>query len=143
MTKQVYINLPVEDLDRSRKFWESLGYTFEDHFSDSEAACLVLSPGHIYSMLLTRRKFAEFTDRPIAEAGKTTQVLIAIDVDEKSKVDELVRLAVENGGSIYSEPKDHDWMYYHSFADPDGHQWEVLYMDESRIPAVNETVSGD
>lgn len=84
-------------------------------------------------MLLTEPFFAGFTKKQIADATKTTEVLIAIDVATKDQVTEMVNKALEAGGSIYSNPADHGWMYQHSFADPDGHQWEVLYMDESKL----------
>jgi predicted lactoylglutathione lyase len=86
----------------------------------------------IYSMLVTHELFSTFTNRPIAEPI-TTQVLIAIEVDSKEKVDEMIQLALENGGSRYRDSADHGWMYYDSFADLDGHQWEVLYIDTSKM----------
>jgi predicted lactoylglutathione lyase len=85
-------------------------------------------------MLLTHPKFQQFTKKDIADATKTTEVLIALDAESREKVDELVRKAVEAGGSIYAEAQDHGWMYQHSYADLDGHQWELIFMDESAIP---------
>lgn len=126
----IYINLPVKDLAHSRRFWEALGFTFNEDYSDDRAAQLVLDDGKIYVMLLSRAFFQTFTHRTIAN-GSTTQVLLAIDVSSREEVDELVRLALDNGGSRYAEPKDYGWMYYDTFADPDGHQWEVLFGDET------------
>jgi predicted lactoylglutathione lyase len=131
-TTAVYINLPVKDLARSRRFWEALGFSFNEEFSDDRALQLVLDEGKINAMLLSRAFFQTFTDRPVAN-GATTQVLIALEVESREQVDELVSRALAHGGSRYSEPKDHDWMYYDTFADPDGHQWEVLYSDESKL----------
>jgi len=127
----IYVNLPVKDIARSRQFWEALGFSFNEAFSDERALQLVLEKDKIYVMLLSRAFFQTFTDRPVAN-GSTTQVLVAIDVESREQVDELVRRALANGGSRYSEPKDHGWMYYDTFADPDGHQWELLYSDESK-----------
>lgn len=86
-----------------------------------------MNEGLMYSMLITHEYFSTFTNRPIADAS-TTQVLTAVEVERKEKVDELVRLALENGGSRYRDPADHGWMYYDTFADPDGHQWEISFL---------------
>lgn len=131
--KSIYINLPVKELQTTRTFWTKLGFTFNEQFSDQNAICLVLNDETIYAMLLTRPFFQTFTNRPVAD-GANTQVLIAIEVDSREKVDEIIRLALENGGSRYKESTDMDWMYYDSFADPDGHQWEVMYTDPTKIP---------
>ena len=130
--KSIYINLPVKDLTRTRVFWTKLGFLFNEQFSDDKALCLVLNEGSMYSMLITHEFFQTFTDRPIANG--TTQVLIAVEVESRDKVDEITRLALENGGTRYKEAADHGWMYYDSFADPDGHQWEILFTDESLLP---------
>ena len=132
--KSIYINLPVQDLSKSRNFWTKLGFTFNDQFSDDKAICLVLNEGTMYSMLITNEFFKTFTNRSIADSS-TTQVLIAVEVESREKVDEIVRLALENGGSRYKESADHGWMYYDSFADLDGHQWEVMFTDATQIPA--------
>jgi len=134
MPSKIFVNLPVKDLNRSINFFKHLGFSFNPQFTDEKAACLVISEGSIYAMLLTEPLFAGFTKKQIADASKTTEVLIAIDVDTKDGVTEMVNKAIEAGGSIYSTPADHGWMYQHSFADPDGHQWEVLYMDETLLP---------
>ena len=134
MPKQIFVNLPVKDLTRSMDFFTKLGFTFNLQFTDEKAACLIINEGSIYAMLLTEPMFKNFTKKEIADATKTTEVLIAIDIETKEKVDELVKKAAEAGGSIYADPQDHGWMYQHGFADPDGHQWELLYMDETKVP---------
>ncbi len=134
MPTKIFVNLPVKDLKRSIDFFTHLGFSFNPRFTDDKAACLVINEGSIYAMLLTEPMFKNFTKKEIADASKTTEVLIAIDADSREQVDELVKKAVEACGSIYAKPADHGWMYQHSFADPDGHQWEVLYMDESKLP---------
>jgi len=133
MAKQIFINLPVSDLDKSMAFFKKLGFTFNLQFTDEKAACLVLGE-NIYSMLLTKPMFETFTKKPISDAKKSTEVLIAIDVETKEEVDELVKKAVTAGGKIYMEPQDHGWMYQHSFEDLDGHQWEIIYADMSKLP---------
>lgn len=135
MPTKIFVNLPVKDLKRSMDFFTALGFSFNLQFTDDKAACLVINDGSIYAMLLTEPMFKTFTKKEIADATKTTEVLIALDAESREKVDELVAKAVESGGSVYAEPADHGWMYQHSFADPDGHQWELLYIDESKIPA--------
>src|SRR5688572_16485706 len=124
--KSIYVNLPVKDLAATKSFWTKLGFGFNDQFSDDKALCLILNDGIMYSMLITHEFFSTFTNRSIAN-GSSTQVLLAIEVESKEKVDEIVQAALSNGGSRYRESADHGWMYYDSFADPDGHQWEVMY----------------
>ena len=134
MATKIFVNLPVKNLKRSIDFFSHLGFSFNMQFTDDKAACLIINDGSIYAMLLTEPMFKTFTKKEIADATKTTEVLIAIDAESKEKAGEMVSKAVEAGGSIYAEPQDHGWMYQHSFADPDGHQWEILYMDESKLP---------
>ena len=131
--KSIYLNLPVRDLEKTRNFWSKLGFSFNEQFSDDKALCLVLNDGLIYSMLITHEYFSTFTNRTIAD-GSTTQVLLSIEVDSKEQVDNLVRLALENGGTRYRDSEDNGWMYYDSFADLDGHQWEIIFMDISQMP---------
>jgi len=131
--KSIFVNLPIKDLQKTRDFWTKLGFTFNEQFSDERALCLVLSEGQMYSMLITLEMFSTFTNRPIAD-GSTTQVLTAIEVDSKEQVDTIVKLAIENGATRYRESADHGWMYYDSFADIDGHQWEILYTDPTQMP---------
>ncbi len=131
--KSIFVNLPVKDLQKTRTFWTKLGFAFNEQFSDDKALCLVLNDGNIYSMLITHELFSTFTNRPIAD-NSSTQVLIAIEVESREKVDEIVTLALENGANRYRESEDHGWMYYDSFADLDGHQWEVMFSDPNQIP---------
>jgi hypothetical protein len=133
MAKKIFINLPVKDLKKSIMFFEKLGFSFNMEFSDDSAACLMIGE-NIYAMLLLEKFFKTFTNKEIADAKKTTEVLIAIDAESRQSVDEMIRKAVEAGGLTYRNPQDNGWMYGHSFADLDGHQWEVLYLDESQMP---------
>lgn len=133
--KSIFVNLPAKDLKRSRDFWTKLGFFFNEQFSDENALCLVLQEGVIYSMLISHDMFKTFTNRDIADSS-TTQVLSAIEVDSREEVDRIVSLAMQHGGTRYRESADHGWMYYDSFADPDGHQWEVLYSDPTQLPSV-------
>lgn len=134
--KAVYINLPVKDLTRTRAFWTALGFSFNEQFSDDKALCLVLNEGSIYSMLISQDYFTTFTNRPLCD-GSMTQVLLAIEVESRDKVDEIVQAAMANGASRYRDAADHGWMYYDSFADPDGHQWEIMFSDFDQMPEQN------
>ncbi|MBZ0183702.1 MAG: glyoxalase/bleomycin resistance/extradiol dioxygenase family protein [Melioribacteraceae bacterium] len=131
--KSIYVNLPIKDINKTKDFWTKLGFSFNPQFSDEKALCLVLNEGLIYAMLLRQEFFSTFTNRPISD-NSTTQVLNAIEVDSREKVDEIVKLALENGGTRYRESADHGWMYYDSFADLDGHQWEVMFTDINQLP---------
>jgi predicted lactoylglutathione lyase len=132
MAKQIFVNLPVKDLNRSKEFFTALGFSINPQFSDDKGACVVIGE-NIFAMLLTEPFFKTFTRKEIADASKTTEVLIALDAESREAVDDMVRRAVDAGGSLYADPQDHGWMYQHSFADPDGHQWEVAYMDEAAL----------
>lgn len=134
MPTKIFVNLPVKDLKKTMDFFAHLGFSFNQQFTDEKAACLVINEGSIYAMLITEEFFKTFTKKPISDATKNTEVLIALDAESRQEVDDMIRKAVEAGGSVYMESQDHGWMYGHSFADPDGHQWEILYMDESAIP---------
>lgn len=132
--KQVFINLPVKDLQRSRQFFETLGFAFNPQFTDDNAACMIVGE-NIFAMLLVERFFKNFAAKPVADSSQTTEVLIAIQVESRAKVDEITRKALASGGLPNKEAQDHGWMYGRSFQDPDGHIWEVLYMDITQAPA--------
>lgn len=133
MAKSIYVNLPVKDLNKTMEFFTKLGFNFNMQFTNHEAACLVIGE-NIFAMLLTEERFRDFTKKPISDAKKSTEVLIAIDVESREEVDKMIKKAVDAGGSIYRDPEDHGWMYYHSFADLDGHQWEIMHADLSKLP---------
>lgn len=117
-------------MQASIKFFERIGFSFNSDFSDETGACLVIGD-NIFAMLLTEKKFTGFTNLPITDAHKSTEVLIAIDQPSKEAVNDMVEKAVQAGGKIYSAPQDHGWMYQKSFADPDGHKWEVFWMNSN------------
>ncbi len=133
MATKVFINLPVKDLEKSIAFFTGLGYSFNPQFTDEKAGCMVISDS-IFAMLLTEPFFETFTKKKVADAKTSTEVLIALDANSKDEVQQLVAKARELGGTIYAEPQDQGWMYQHSFADLDGHQWELIYMDMSQLP---------
>lgn len=133
MATKIFVNLPVRDLDRSVEFFTHLGYRFNPHFTDETATCMIVSDD-IYVMLLTEEKFATFTPKPICDARTSTEVLLALSMEGREEIDDMVRRAVAAGGATYSEPQDHGFMYQHGYQDPDGHIWELVYMEPSAIP---------
>lgn len=133
MNKQIYVNLPVKNLNRSKEFFSSLGYSFKPEFTNEHGACMVVSDT-IYVMLLAENFFQTFTPKAIADAGKTTEVLICLSCDSRAQVDELVAKAIAAGGKMPRPPQDHGFMYGHGFEDLDGHIWELMYMDPGAKP---------
>jgi predicted lactoylglutathione lyase len=133
MATKVFINLPVKDLEKSKTFFKGLGYSFNPQFTDEKAACMVISDT-IYAMFLTETYFKTFTKKNVSDATVSTEVLFALDAASKEEVQTMVANAKKLGATIYSEPADHGWMYQHSFADLDGHQWEIAYLDETKLP---------
>ena len=130
MAQSIFINLPVHDLGKSRAFYAGLGFSFNEQLSNDQAACVVVAQ-NILVMLLVKPFFATFTSKPIADAHQTTEVLNCLSCESRERVDELVRLAKQHGGSAPRDPQDHGLMYGHGFEDPDGHIWELAYMAPS------------
>lgn len=133
MATKIFVNLPVKDLKKSIEFFTKLGFTFNPQFTDETATCMIISD-NIFAMLLVEGRFKDFTKKEVADARKSTEVILALDAESREKVDEIVTKAIAAGGLTYMDPQDHGWMYLRSFADLDGHQWEIAYMDESQIP---------
>lgn len=133
MSTQLFVNLPVADLQRSIDFFTRLGFGFEAKFTDATATCMVVSDT-IFAMLLTRERFQGFTPKPVCDATQATEVLLALSRDSRAAVDDMVRAAVAAGGSTYNQPQDHGFMYAHGFQDPDGHIWELFHMLPDQQP---------
>lgn len=131
-TQSIFINLPVKDLGRSIAFFTELGYSFNAQFTDEQATCMVISDT-IFAMLLTHKRFADFTRKPIADATKTTEILIALSAESREAVHQLVEKALAAGGKEASDPQDHGFMISRSFEDPDGHIWEIVWMDPNFV----------
>ncbi len=132
MSTKIFVNLPVKDLKRSVEFFGKLGFQFNPQFTDETAACMVVS-GDIFVMLLTEAKFKEFTPKTICDATKSTEVLVCLSCESRDKVSEMVRQALAAGGTSYADAKDYGFMLQHGFQDPDGHIWELIYMDPSFV----------
>jgi len=134
MSTMIFVNLPVKDLDRSKAFYTSLGFSINPQFTDQNAACIIISE-HIGVMLLVEPFFATFTTKPIANARETVQVLLALSRESRTAVDDIMALALANGGTASMPEMDHGFMYSRSFQDPDGHIWEPMWMDPAHVQA--------
>jgi uncharacterized protein len=127
MHKQIFVNLPIADMAKSQAFFRALGYSFDPNFTNDQGASLVLGD-NLYAMLLVREFFATFIDKPIADAHKSTEVLVCVSCDSREQVDSLVAKAIAAGGKAPRKPQDHGFMYAHGFEDLDGHLWELVHM---------------
>jgi uncharacterized protein len=132
MTTQIFVNLAVKNLPKSKAFFSALGYSFNPQFTNDDAACMVISDT-IYAMLLTEPFFKKFTSKELVDAKKSTEAIVCLSAESRAAVEDIVRKAVAAGGRIYNEPQDHGFMYCHGFEDVDGHQWEFAFMDPSHI----------
>ncbi len=130
MVSKIFVNLPVKNLGKSIIFFADLGFTFNLKFTNDVAACVEVAE-NMFVMLLSEKHFMAFTQKEVSDATRYTEMLVALQLESKEQVIEMVNKAVESGGSTYMEPKDHNGMYGHSFADLDGHQWEVFSMGEA------------
>ena len=134
MAKMIFVNLPVSNLAKSTAFYEAVGATKNPQFSDDTASCMVISET-IFAMLLTHDKYRQFTSKKIVDAKTSSEVLICLSSDSRAEVDDMVRKAVSAGGSADPTPtQDFGFMYGRSFEDPDGHIWEVMWMDPEAVP---------
>ena len=128
MAKMIFVNLPVRDLDRAIAFYKAIGAQQNSQFSDETAAMMALSHT-INVMLLTHDKFRQFTEKRIADARDTAQVLLALSCDSRDDVDDISEKALAAGGRELHGAEDYGWMYSRAFEDPDGHGWGPLWMD--------------
>lgn len=132
MGTKIFLNLPVKDLNKSKEFFAKLGFTFNPQFTNQNAACMVISEDN-YAMLLVESFFKTFTKKEIVDAKKNTEVLIALSAENKAKVDEMLGKALAAGAKEPRAPQDHGFMYGRAFEDPDGHNWEIFWMDPKAI----------
>lgn len=132
MATSIFVNLPVRDLKRSIEFFSKLGYGFNPQFTDDNATCMIVAD-NIYVMLLVESYFKTFTPKPVADATRTTEVLLALDMDSRAAVDAFIAKAVAAGATTPNPPKDHGFMYQHGYQDLDGHLWEIFWMDPAAV----------
>jgi predicted lactoylglutathione lyase len=136
MHKQIYVNLAVENVERSKAFFTALGFSVEPRFSNDQAVSLILGE-NIYAMLLVKDMFKGFTPKPLANAKESTEVLVCLSCESREEVDALVAKALAAGGAAPRPPQDHGFMYGHAFEDLDGHIWELAYMDPNAQPSAS------
>jgi hypothetical protein len=133
MSRQIFVNLPIANMERSKAFFTALGFTFNPQFTNDQGACMVIAD-NIFAMLLVKPFFQTFIDTDIADATRVTEVLTCLSCSSRAEVDELVKKAVAAGGKPHRQAQDHGFMYGHGFHDPDGHVWELVYMDPNAAP---------
>jgi predicted lactoylglutathione lyase len=131
---KIFVNLPVTDLTRSIRFFEALGWSFDQRFTDERAGCLVIGDD-IYVMLLTEPFFASFTKKSIADTSDSTEAIIALSQDTRDEVDRIAGAALAAGAVEAQQTQETSPMYTRSFYDPDGHHWEIFWMDPASVPA--------
>ena len=132
MSRMVFVNLPVHDLDKSVAFFTSLGFRFNSRFTDEDATCMVLNE-QAFVMLLVRPFFSTFTTREVVDAASATEVILGVSAQSRDEVDALVDRALALGGGVAKGSSDEGYMYGRSFYDLDGHAWEVLWMDPQAV----------
>lgn len=135
MSRMIFVNLPVRNLPKARAFYEALGATNNPQFTDETGACMVFSEA-IHVMLLTHAKWAVFTKKPISDAHVAGEVMLALSGDSRDAVNAMADAAGKAGGAAdVNPPQDYGFMFGRSFEDPDGHVWEVIWMDPKGMPA--------
>lgn len=134
MTRMIFVNLPVTDLDRAKAFYEALGFTINPQFTDETAACVVVSEA-IYFMILTREKFATFTDLPVGDPAKAVSVSSALSCDSREGVDRMTEAGLAHGGAEPRPATDYGFMYTRTLTDPDGNVLEPMFMDMAAFEA--------
>ncbi len=136
MVKQIWLNLPVKDVAKSKEFFTKLGFSFNDNFGGGpDSACLLVGSGNFVVMLFSEQIFKSFTQHPITDTVQSSEVLISIDAESREEVDELAKKAEAAGGIIFGKPGEaQGWLYGCGFSDLDGHRWNVLFMDYSKLP---------
>lgn len=132
MSRKTFVNLPVRDLKRSKEFFTKLGFEFNPQFTDDTAACMVISE-EAYTMLITEKRFHDFTKKKICDSSTHTETIVAVSAESRQEVESIFAKALAAGGSEAMEPVDYGFMYYRSFHDLDGHHWEVIWMDPSAV----------
>ena len=132
MTSQIFVNLPVKDLNKTIEFFKKLGFEFNPQFTDENAKCMIVNE-NIFVMILVEKFFKSFTKKEICDTIKDTEMIIALSTESREKVDRMIQNVIEAGGTESREPQDHGWMYGRGVQDINGHLWEIIYMDEKAL----------
>jgi hypothetical protein len=138
MTKDMWINLPVKDVAKSRAFFAALGFTFNDKHG-IDPTCMLIGTKKVVVMLFSEEMFKGFTRIGLSDTRQSSEVLFSIDAESREEVDELAHKAKEAGGNVFAQPgESQGWLYGCGFADLDGHRWNVLYMDMAKMPGISK-----
>ncbi|MFF4100665.1 VOC family protein [Streptomyces sp. NPDC001903] len=132
MPTMIFVNLPVKDIEAAKAFWVKLGYSFNPRFSDEQTGCLVISDT-IFAMLMTEARFKDFATKEVADATKTTEVMLALSAESREQVDEVVGAALAAGATEPRPAQDLGFMYGRAFEDLEGHVWEYVWMDPAAV----------
>ncbi|MFZ7942722.1 MULTISPECIES: VOC family protein [Bacillaceae] len=131
-SKNIFINLSVQDVGKSTNFFKELGFEFNPQFSDETTSCMIISD-NIYAMIMIEERFKGFSKKEIVDTTTSAEAIFCLSAKSRNQVDELVNKALASGGKSFSDPQDHGFMYIWGFQDVDGHLWEIAYMDESAM----------
>ena len=135
MVKQIWLNLPVKNIGKTKAFFSKIGFVFNDQHETPSSACMIVGESNFVIMLFEEGMFEVFSQNKLTDTQKGSELLISIDAQSKQEVDEFAMKVSESGGFVFAEPAENQgWMYGCGFADLDGHRWNVLYMDMSKIP---------
>ena len=132
MITNIFVNLPVKDLNKTVEFFTKLGFTFNPQFTDENATCMIVGKD-IFVMLLVEKFFKTFTKKEISDTTKNTEAIVALSAQSREEVDQMMEKVLDAGGREARDPQDHGWMYGRSFEDINGHLWEIFYMDEGAM----------
>ena len=135
MAKELWINLPVKDIHKSKDFFLQLGFSFKSEYGNTEvSAAMTIGEKDIVVMLFEETTFKDFTQHEITNTKESSEVLFSFDAESKEAVDEMSEKVLKAGGLIFGKPGGNEWLYGFGFTDPDGHRWNVLHMDMSKMP---------
>ena len=134
MTKQIWLNLPVKNIEKSKKFFSSIGFSFNEEYCNEQSACMLVGEKNFVVMLFEESMFISFVQKTLLASPTHAEMLISIDAESRQEVEDLAQKVNDAGGKIFAKPAENQgWMYGCGFSDLDGHRWNVLYMDYSKL----------
>ncbi len=134
MTKQIWLNLPVKNIEKSKQFFSKIGFSFNEEYSNENSACMLVGDQNFVVMLFEESLFGNFVQNTIVDTQTHSEMLISIDAESRNEVEELAQKVEEAGGVLFAKPAENQgWMYGCGFSDLDGHRWNVLFMDYAKL----------
>jgi len=134
MTKQIWLNLPVKDVAASKAFFSKIGFPFNEKHDTPSSTCMLVGEGNFVIMLFEESLFSSFSQNSLTDTKSSSEILISIDAESVTELNELAQKVKEAGGNVFSAPAESQgWMYGFGFGDLDGHRWNVLFMDFSKL----------